>query len=140
MSYTATRMASLEQHKGDCVRWLGSECEQVNRWMDEYFAIHGASHRKFRHHKDGIEDAKRLFGDIGAAAALIHVLRDCRHVPSAQDYAAGIVDALGLRKEWPIAACTLYAEEAFTALVQHELHGPTGMLPRLGLKPGQISC
>jgi hypothetical protein len=58
----------------------------------------------------------------------VHILRDCRNIPSANDYVEGRVDPLGLRKEWPIAAYALYTEEAFSALVQYKLKGPTGIL------------
>jgi len=121
-------MASLEKHKADSVKWLSKDFEEVHRWLDEFFAAKGSQHRKFRHHAEGVEEAKRLFGDLGGEAAKIHILRDCRNIPRKQEYVEGKVDALGLKKVWPISAYSQYSEEAFSALVEYTLHGPTGIL------------
>jgi len=121
-------MASLAQHERDTLKWLGSESTEVHKWLDEYFATAGSTHRKFRHHDEGIREAGEIFGDGAAEAATVHILRDCRNIPRSGDYESGVVDALGLRKEWPIAAYATYTEEAFSALVQYKLKGPTGIL------------
>lgn len=121
-------MAKLEQHKLDCVRWLGADFESVHRWLDEYMRTAGAQHRKFRHHREGILEAGSLFGGHAGLAAAIHVLRDCRNIPKMQDYADGTVDALGLQTRWPITAHIRYPEEAFLALVNNQLNGPFGVL------------
>lgn len=121
-------MASLSKHKADCTTWLGHDFEQVHLWLDEFARTAGATHRRFRHHKEGVEEAGRLFGRLGLQAALIHVLRDCRNIPSERDYASGTVDALGLPNAWPVAAYSQYSEEEFSALVNFNLHGPTGVL------------
>lgn len=121
-------MANLDQHKKDCSKWLGSDFEEVHLWMDEFFTRYGSEHRRMRHHREGIEQARGKFGERGAEAATIHILRDCRNIPSEQDYSSGIVDILGLRREWPVAAYIKYTEEAFAKLVQYKLHGPTGLI------------
>jgi hypothetical protein len=107
-------MANLEQHKKDCFSWLGAEFEGVHKWLDEFFTVYGPEHRKIRHHREGVEQARAKFGDQGADAAIIHILRDCRNVPKEEDYATGVVDKLGLRREWPVAAYINYTEEAFS--------------------------
>jgi hypothetical protein len=120
-------MASLSQHNSDCERFLGESFESVNRWIDEYFVQYGPNHRKFRHHREGIEQARDLFGDRGAVAAAIHILRDCRHIPRKQDYEFGYVDALGLKASWSTASYIKYSEEDFASLVE-QLLKPSGVV------------
>jgi hypothetical protein len=114
-------MASLAQHNSDCLKLLGESFENVNRWMDEYFNQYGPTHRKFRHHREGIEEARQLFGDRAAKAAAIHVLRDCRQIPRKQDYDLGYVDPLGLKRSWSTAAYIKYSQEDFESLVEQLL-------------------
>jgi hypothetical protein len=120
-------MASLAQHNKDCVKFLGEPFESVNRWVDEYFSQYGPAHRRFRHHREGIEEARALFGDRGATAAAIHILRDCRQIPRKQDYELGWVDALGLKQNWSTAAYIKYSQEDFESLVEQLLR-PSGLL------------
>lgn len=120
-------MAPLAQHNSDCVRFLGEPFDNVNVWIDEYFAQYGPTHRKFRHHHEGIEEARDLFGDRGATAAAIHILRDCRHIPRKRDYALGYVDALGLKKHWSTIAYIKYSQEDFESLVEQLLR-PSGLM------------
>jgi len=121
-------MASLEQHMKDCERFFGAPFEEVNRWMDEFFATAGANHRKYRHHWEGIREAGELFGADGARAAIVHVLRDCRNIPSQEDYETGAADNLGLVASWPTSAYVHYTEEAFAVLVKYKLEGPMGVV------------
>jgi len=112
----------------DCERFLGSPHEAVHRWMDEFFATAGAKHRRFRHHRAGIREARGLFGEDGAKAATVHILRDCRNIPNAEDYETGAADLLGLKAVWPASAYVHYTEEAFNALVKYMLEGPMAVL------------
>jgi hypothetical protein len=89
-------VSDLGQHEKDCVRFVGQPWTQVHEWMDECFRELGATHRKARHHWEGIRHAEELFGLGARSAALIHVLRDCHYVPFASDYETGRVDALGI--------------------------------------------
>lgn len=120
-------MASLAQHNNDCLKFLGEPFENVNRWVDEYFAQYGPTHRRFRHHREGIEEARALFGDRGATAAAIHILRDCRQIPQKKDYELGWVDALGLKQNWSTAAYIKYSQEDFESLVE-QLLKPSGLV------------
>ena len=79
-------MAHFEQHCRDCEAVLGQRYEAVNRWMDELFCKFGADHRSRRHHWRGVQEAKDLFGEEGAKAAVVHIVRDCGDVPKARDY------------------------------------------------------
>jgi len=116
-------MASLRQHMEDCQRLLGQPHEEVHRWIDEFYSSAGAKHRRFRHHWDGVKEAGQLFGEEGAKAAIVHILRDCRNVPKAADYATGAADVLGLKSTWPVSAYIHYPEEAFTALAKFTIEG-----------------
>lgn len=120
-------MASLQHHIDDCIKFLGEPFDNVNRWIDELFRQYGPTHRRFRHHREGIEEARHLFGDRGALAAAVHVLRDCRHIPRQQDYELGYVDALGLKRHWSTSAYIKYSEGDFESLVQ-QLLTPSGLL------------
>jgi hypothetical protein len=120
-------MAPLAQHNEDCARFLGEPFENVNRWIDEYFAQYGPTHRRFRHHREGVEQAHELFGERGGIAAAIHILRDCRHIPRKEDYDLGYVDALGLKKDWSTAAYIKYSQEDFESVVEQLLR-PTGAI------------
>jgi hypothetical protein len=118
-------MASLLQHNDDCRRFLGESFENVNEWMDEYFTQYGPTHRRFRHHREGINQARDLFGERGALAATIHILRDCRHIPQKEDYESGYVDALGLKTNWSVASYIKYSQEDFESMVEQLLR-PSG--------------
>jgi hypothetical protein len=120
-------MASLEQHNADCKKFFGESFEEVNNWIDEYFAVYGPSHRRFRHHREGVEEARALFGDRAATAAAVHILRDCRHIPRKEDYILGYVDALGLKISWSTASYIKYSEEDFESLVEQLLR-PSGLM------------
>jgi hypothetical protein len=111
----------------DCARFLGEPFEDVNRWMDALFAEYGPSHRRFRHHREGVEEARVLFGSPGASAAAIHILRDCRHIPRKQDYELGYVDVLGLKTNWSTAAYIKYSQGDFESLVEQLLQ-PSGLV------------
>jgi hypothetical protein len=130
-------MASLAQHNSDCVKFLGESFDDVNRWIDEYFSQHGPTHRKFRHHREGIEEARDLFGDRAAFAAAIHILRDCRHIPRKRDYESGYVDALGLKSNWSTAAYIKYSEGDFESLVE-QLLKPSGLVLWSFIDPGSV--
>ena len=121
-------MAPFEQHARDCERFLRDRCEAANLWMDELFTQYGPLHRKYRHHAEGVEEARAKFGELGAAAAEIHILRDCRNIPQKADYDSGRADPLGLLRHWPMSAYTRYEEADFEALVMNKLYGPTGTI------------
>ena len=74
-------MANRETHIEDCMRLLGAPFDKVHAWLDQWAAKYPPSthleyHRKFLHHKNGVEKCKELFGDLGEKAAKIHIIRD----------------------------------------------------------------
>ena len=92
-------MASLAEHLQECQQKLGDPCEEVNYRMDQFAHYPDekslAHHRQFLHHAEGIAYFRRRYGPKGEAAARLHVLRDCEHIPKAGDYHNGIVDNYG---------------------------------------------
>ena len=79
-------MAKFEDHCRDCERILGNRCEEVNHWMDELFRQYGPKHRRHRHCWRGVREAKKLWGELGAKAAIVHIVRDCGGVPDQRTY------------------------------------------------------
>lgn len=90
-------MAHFEDHCSDCELILGNRHEEVNHWIDELFRQFGPSHRKFRHHEDGVNQAQRKFGGDAWKAAVVHIVRDCGYVPKETDY----LQPSGLRSTSP---------------------------------------
>jgi hypothetical protein len=54
-------------------------------------------HRKFLHHKEGIEYVTMRWGEEAGKSAEQHVIDDCGHIPSAIDYYRGSVDNFGYK-------------------------------------------
>lgn len=64
------------------------------------------SHRRHRHHVEGIEEVRERWGDQAARAAELHVMIDMGHIPTMEDWEKGgiarpsgewdAMDAMGL--------------------------------------------
>lgn len=89
-------MAAFKEHCDDCEHFLGDRCVDVNRWLDAEFKKYGPLHRFSRHHNLGIDEAGKLFGEIGRKAAIVHILKDCGHIPTEQEWRDQKVDSLGI--------------------------------------------
>ncbi len=86
-------MPDLKTHERDCLAELGSPWTHVHEWLDAYFTEMGLSHRRMRHHREGVEEARRLWGDDAARAAEIHIMADCGgRIPKKSDYEDKKVD------------------------------------------------
>ena len=70
-------------------------------------------HRKIRHHWQGIEELRAIYGARGALAATIHVLRDCQGIPDRDAYRTGRVDPLGFPASRTVQEIVTYSEEEF---------------------------
>lgn len=68
-------MPSFKEHCDQSERTFGLPYEEVHRWLDEFAGRHpyGMKHQHLRHHTQGIEEARRLFGNEGARAARQHI-------------------------------------------------------------------
>jgi hypothetical protein len=92
-------MAHLYEHCYDCERWLGRDWEEVHKWLDDLFAEYGSAHRCHRHHIEGIEQVRQLWGDEAAIAAKIHIIVDCWGIPSKADYENRFVNQFGQEED-----------------------------------------
>jgi len=116
-------MAHFNQHCRDCKNLLGDPCENVNRWIDELFKTKGPNHRRIRHHWNGVWEAFRLFGEIGARAAIVHIVRDCGAVPNERWFDREDANALGIiiSPEFLMyAGHNITAEQKFRMAVEKE--------------------
>ena len=78
-------MASRKVHCEDCVRELGEPFDYVHAWLDGTACVNGklnVYHRRARHHKEGVEEVRKKWGDRAAEAAIIHIKRDEGTVPT----------------------------------------------------------
>ena len=79
-------MGSFKEHCEDCLARLGNPFPEVNRWLDELQPEYGPMHRPFRHHAEGIERVRAMWGDDAAKAAAIHIRRDCGCIPPCSEW------------------------------------------------------
>ena|SRR5208337_3335826 len=113
-------MAHFEQHCRDCELILGERHESVNRWIDELFRQFGPRHRPYRHHWRGVRDAKEKFGEEGAKAAIVHIVRDCGDVPTARSYEETVLGMV-VAPEFLLGSATEQAQENFRQAVEKAL-------------------
>jgi DNA-binding GntR family transcriptional regulator len=74
-----------KSHCLECKQKLGKDWAVVHRWLDE-FACNGLNwHRGLRHHLDGVEEVRRMWGDQAAEAARLHIEADFGVVPSREE-------------------------------------------------------
>ena len=80
-------MASKAEHCAETLEKLGNEFEEVHKWIDARAIVpkNGTiyldkNHRVHRHHKEGVEEVRRKWGDKAADAAVMHIKRDMGEV------------------------------------------------------------
>ena len=104
-------MAYLHEHCADCRRLLVNEWKEVHKWLDALYKEYGQSHRCQRHHAEGIEEVREMWGDEAALAAKIHIIVDCWGIPSKADYDTGRVNVNGFTQASTEADVALLLEE-----------------------------
>lgn len=77
-------MSSFKKHCADCQEELGRSWDCVHHWLDEFAGVYWPwmGHRTHRHHSEGVEEVRSLWGDEAAKAAEIHIIEDEGNVPS----------------------------------------------------------
>lgn len=93
-------MASRADHCFVDTKHLSKEFNHVHQWLDELYAKYGGLHRKHRHHIEGVEEIRGLFGDEAAQAAEYHILIDMGHIPTTKQWelrTSTTMDGLGRR-------------------------------------------
>lgn len=77
----------FDDHCNECTEKLGKPFDEVHHWLDEFAKTEGWTHRKHRHHKEGVDEAKKLFGEDAGKAAEMHVRLDCNgELPNKTDW------------------------------------------------------
>jgi hypothetical protein len=75
-------MATQEAHCAETEKALGKPYTEVHRWLDEFHLYLdktlGATHRRKRHHEQGIQEAIKLFGEEAGIAARMHTITDLK--------------------------------------------------------------
>ena len=69
-----------EAHCQDSLKLFGDRFEQVHKWLDAYAGKLGIGmkHRRFRHHQEGIDIIKSLYGEAADLEALRHIKQDLK--------------------------------------------------------------
>lgn len=75
-------MASFQEHCADCVAALGEPFDTVHLWLDAFFPVYGFDHRPERHHDAAVAEIRRMWGEMAARAAEIHILKDYGYIPT----------------------------------------------------------
>jgi hypothetical protein len=73
-------MPFFEEHCEESVRLFGSAYEHVHKWLDEFAESYGyvSTHRKKRHHTEGVRKVKELFGEAAGEVAMRHIISDLK--------------------------------------------------------------
>lgn len=68
------------EHCMSCRRRFGEDFDYVHLWLDEFYGTkeYKTRHRKVRHHKAGIEEVRKKWGDRAAEAAKLHIIDDIK--------------------------------------------------------------
>lgn len=71
-------MTTFKDHCLYCLEHLGAEFRQVHLWLDEFCGQppYGTRHRHLRHHLEGVEQVRAMWGHQAANAAELHIRQD----------------------------------------------------------------
>ena len=75
-------MPSFQKHCSVSEDRFGCSYDYVHLWLDEFAKTHFPSHRHFRHHKEGVEEVRKKWGDMAAKAAELHIQQDMGFIPT----------------------------------------------------------
>ncbi|MFC1731418.1 DUF6915 family protein [candidate division KSB1 bacterium] len=82
---------NFEEHCRDTREQFEVMGSEVHKWLDEFLDKYPwpdrYKHRKHRHHEEGVEKAREIYGNLGAMIAERHVRMDNDGwLPSKKDY------------------------------------------------------
>ena len=73
---------------------VNARLDQFSHYPDMEFL---SRHRKFLHHREGVNYFARRYGRLGKIVAEVHILRDCKlRIPKMADYLDGTVNEYGV--------------------------------------------
>ena len=78
---------NIKDHCKECLRRLGRDWKEVHLWLDEFAKDFPdwMGHRQIRHHDEGVEEVRAIWGDEAADAARIHIIQDEGAIPTRQE-------------------------------------------------------
>jgi len=88
---------NIQEHCNECNKLMGKDYREVHAWLDEFFMTKGPFHRKIRHHIEGIEEVRKIWGDDAAKAAELHIKSDMFGLPVPHQ-----TDYIGGDGSWPV--------------------------------------
>jgi hypothetical protein len=70
----------FQEHCYDSILLFGDSFKEVHAWLDEFAgkSPYGMRHRKKRHHLQGIEEVRGLFGNKVAECDRQHIISDLK--------------------------------------------------------------
>ena len=73
-------MSTFEEHCQQSITLFGKPYEEVHIWLDELAGKpgYGMRHRRVRHHREGIQWVRELFGDEASSVARLHIITDLK--------------------------------------------------------------
>jgi hypothetical protein len=70
----------FEDHCRQTEEILGEDFAYIHKYMDKYArTVQGIKHRQFLHTNEGVEEVRKIYGDIGALVAMLHIYQDFRY-------------------------------------------------------------
>jgi hypothetical protein len=114
-------MAYLHEHCADCLRIIGQEWHEIHKWVDEFSGQYREDHRRYRHHAEGVEEVRLIWGDEAALAAQIHIIVDCWSIPDKIDYETGRVNRFGFTAESTAADVDRLLKDIATQHIENQI-------------------
>jgi hypothetical protein len=75
------------EHVAASIKAFGEGFEEVHKWLDGCAVVDGKlnlNHRRWRHHDEGVEEVRKMWGDKAAKAAELHIMQDEGRIPTRQ--------------------------------------------------------
>ena len=88
-SVRSKKMANRAEHCRECKEKMGKEFDEVHKWLDGLASPKKGyldmNHRRWRHHDEGVEEIRLMYGDEAAKAAEMHIITDFGRIPSRRE-------------------------------------------------------
>lgn len=70
----------FEDHCAELIRLFGKPFKEVHNLLDEFAGLpeYGFKHRKVRHHLEGMNEIRELFGEQAVEVAMQHIKSDLK--------------------------------------------------------------
>jgi hypothetical protein len=70
----------FEEHLAESIEKFGVAMPELHQWLDEFAGKPGIGmkHRRYRHHLEGLNEVRRIFGQDAVAPARRHLISDLK--------------------------------------------------------------